>query len=452
MLSDNDIRYLQLERLGQRTYHKWQYETSSNASRTWQEKGDGLIRQVAKANAILLVQYAVGSLVPLLLVPHIVSVIGLAEYGHLAVLIAWGGYGAVIVQYAFQMTGPKRVMHLDAGDSAASVFVDIAFAKFLLLFIVISVMAVFVLVSVPLESTSSFAWILLFAMPIAAGLNSVWFLQSQDQFFSVCMLAIAGSLLTLFIGLSFVTSSNHRSVDFAVVVSVLGAILIGIGTLVLSISSIKGMKYEWSMTRAISTLKEGWHLFISQFVSMLYSASGPIVINYMIDAKAAGAYSVTERVINALMAAALLTHTAAYPRLAFAYINNRVGYWRLLKLILTGYLSVTLIIAVMAWSLREPVVRFLYGEISGNHDGLLFFGLAWLVLGIFGTAFTGYLTVSGRSSEVWPLTLKILVLSVAVGVPGVFIFGSVGWLAALVLSQFLVLHTGFKHWRREYGK
>jgi hypothetical protein len=74
------------------------------------------------------------------------------------------------------------------------------------------------------------------------------------------------------------------------------------------------------------------------------------------------------------------------------------------------------------------------------------------VLGIFGTALTGYLTVSGHSREVWPLTLKILVLSVAMGVPGVFLFGSVGWLAALVLSQFLVLHTGLKHWRREYGK
>ena len=388
----------------------------------------------------------------MLLVPHIVSVIGLAEYGHLAVFMAWGGYGSVVVQYAFQMTGPKRVMHLALGDSTASVFVDITFAKFILLLVVISVMSGSALVFVPSESTSSCAWILVFAMPIAAALNSVWFLQSQDHFFSVCMLAIIGSLLTLFVGFSFVNINNLQSVNFAIIVSVLGAIFIGVGTLLLSLSLIKDMKYVWNMTRAISALKEGWHLFISQFVSMLYSTSGPIVINYILDAKAAGAYSVTERAINALVAAALLTHTAAYPRLAFAYINNRVGYWRLLKLILIGYLSVALIIAILAWTLREPVVQFLYGEVSGPHEGLLFFALAWLVLGIFGTAFTGYLTVSGRSSEVWPLTLKILVLSVAMGLPGVFIFGSVGWLAALVLSQFLVLHTGFKNWRKEYGK
>jgi hypothetical protein len=97
-------------------------------------------------------------------------------------------------------------------------------------------------------------------------------------------------------------------------------------------------------------------------------------------------------------------------------------------------------------------VQFLYSGKSGDYYELLFFGLAWLVLGIFGPALTGFLTVSGRSREVWPLTLKILVLSVSMGVPGVMLFGSAGWLAALVLSTFVVLHSGYKIWRREYGR
>jgi O-antigen/teichoic acid export membrane protein len=366
--------------------------------------------------------------------------------------MAWGGYGAVVVQYAFQITGPKRLAELAVGEPTAIVFLDIAVAKLLLLFLVISVMAVFAIISMPLASTSSIAWLLLFAMPIAAGLNSVWYLQSRGRFLSVCILAIAGSLLTLFIGFGFINSDNHRAVDFAVVVSVFGAVFIGAGTMLLAIRSFGKLRYDWDISRAITALKDGWHLFISQFVAILYSASGPIVINYLLDAKAAGAYGVTERVINALMAAAMLTHTAAYPSLASSYINDRLAYWRTLRFILVSYLSVTLIIAMLTWSLREPVTRFLYSDVTGDHGGLLFFGLAWLVLGIFGTALTGYLTVSGRRHEVWPLTLRILVLSVSMGVPGVFVFGSAGWLAALVLAQLLVLHAGFKYWRREYGK
>jgi len=396
-------------------------------------------------------QFAVGSLVPLLLVPHIVSVIGLAQYGHLAVFMAWGGYGAVIVQYAFQMTGPKRVAHLADDQSIANVFVDIVFAKFMLLFIVITAIAVFVLMFMTPESNSSYSWILLFAMPIAAGLNSVWFLQARDHFLSIGILGIVGTLLTLTIGFIFINNGNDRAVNFAALVSVFGAIFMGIGTLLLAIISIKDEKYQWNITRTLNALNEGWHLFISQFISMVYAASGPIVIDYLLDAKAAGAYSVTERVINALMAAALLTHTAAYPSLASAFINNRAEYWRMLKFILAAYLSVTLTITALAWLLSEPLVRFLYSDVSSDYYELLFLGFAWLVLGIFGTALTGYLTVSGRSREVWPITLKVLFFSIAMGIPGVLIFGGAGWLAALVLSQLLVLQTGFKYWRKEYG-
>jgi PST family polysaccharide transporter len=401
---------------------------------------------------ILLIQYAVGSLVPLLLVPHIVSVIGLAQYGHLAVLMAWGGYGAVIVQYAFQITGPKKIVHLSAGQSIANAFVDILLAKFILLFIVITLMIVSLLVIMMSRSNSSFAWILLFAMPIASGLNSAWFLQARNQFLSVGILAIIGTLLTLSIGFVFVNKGNDQAINFAVLVSIFGAIFMSFGTLLLAIASIKNKRYQWNIARALNELKEGWHLFISQFISMVYTGSGPIIIDYLLDAKAAGAYGVTERVINALMAAALLTHTAAYPSLAYAFINDRVKYWKILKYILIVYLSVTLVIAALAWWLRDPLVQFLYSGKSGDYYELLFFGLAWLVLGIFGPALTGFLTVSGRSREVWPLTLKILVLSVSMGVPGVMLFGSAGWLAALVLSTFVVLHSGYKIWRREYGR
>lgn len=411
-----------------------------------------MIRQVAQANAMLIVQYAVGSLIPLLLVPHIVKVIGLVEYGHLAVLMAWGTYAATVIQYAFQMTGPKRLATLDIGETPASVFIDIAFAKLLLLFLIVPLLIFFSIFFMSQESASSFAWVLVFAMPIAVGLNSVWFLQAKGYFLEVCVIAILGSMITLFIGFAYINSNNNHAIDFVVLATVFSSIFTGIGTLLLAISLIKREIYEWKLTRAISAMRDGWHLFISQFVSMLYSTSGVLVINYLLDSKAAGAYSVTERVINALLAGALLTHTAAYPRLALAYVNNRTYYWKILKLILMIYLVVTSIIASLVWSFRELVMKFLYNDINNDNEFLLFFGLLWLVLGIFGTTLTGYLTVSGRTREVWPLTLKILFVSVAVGIPGVLISGGAGWLAALVLSQLLVLQTGFKHWRREYVK
>lgn len=416
------------------------------------KKVNALIRQVAKANAMLLVQYAVGSLVPLLLVPHIVKVIGLAEYGHLAVLMVWGSYGSIVIQYGFQMTGPKRLANLEAGETPASIFIDIAFAKLILLSLVIPVLAVVTPVSTNFEFNSLFAWGLLYAMPIAVALNSVWFLQAQGRFLHVSILAIIGSLFTLLIGFVYIDSGNDHAIDFAVAVSVFGSLFTGAGTFLLAISSIKKQRYMWKLTRVINALKDGWYLFISQFVSMFYSVSGPLIISHLTDSKSAGAFSVTERVMSTLMAAALLTHTAAYPILASAFVKSRSDYWRALKFIIIGYLSVVLIIAVMVLVFYERTLLFLYNEINSDRYLMLFIGLLWLMMGIFGPVLTGYLTISGRSREILSINIKVLLISIVFGVPGVFLFGGAGWMGAVVIAQFFSLYAGLKYWIEEYGK
>ncbi len=411
-----------------------------------------MVHQIIQANIILLIQYTVGSLVPLLLIPHIVRVIGLTEYGHLAVLIAVGGYGAVIVQYAFHLTGPRRIVYRVNGESAGSIFIDITCAKLILLLLVHLIMAGIVYFLAPLRSSSPYAYIILFVLPAAACLNSVWFLQSVGRFLPVCVLASVGALFTLLIGFTLIEHGMGHAIDFAVITSVFAALFTGGGTMILAFGSIEKTFWRWDLIRIINVLQEGWHLFFSQFVSMIYSSSGPIVISALIDAKTAGAYSVTERVINAIMSAALLTHTAAYPRLASAYKNNRISYWKTMKLILLAYLLITLLISILALVFHDSLMLFLFGmEQTSEYRWLLIFGLGWLVLGIFGTALTGYLTVSGQSDKVWPLTLKVLVLSITIGIPSVILWGGAGWLFALVISQLFVLYTGFQYWRKEYA-
>ncbi len=409
-----------------------------------------MIRQVASANVILLAQYAVGALVPLLLIPHIVRSIGLAEYGHLAVALAWGSYGAVVVQYAFHLTGPRRVAQLAAGESPADVFAEISLAKLLLLLGVLPLM-VLVIAVMPNGLSSLAAWLLLLGLPLAAGLNATWFLQAQCRFMWVCIAAIIGSAATLLFGFNFVNGSDSRSIAAAAAATVLGPVLAGAITLLFAWVPLRSRGLRWSAAQPSHVLKEGWPLFASQFLSALYMVSGPIVINYLLDAQAAGAYSAVERVINALVAACLLTHIAAYPRLAVAYTQDRASYWRLLKFVLVGYVTMTATLGICVWVLRDMLARYLLGGIAEGYSALLAWGLVWLMVGIFGTALTGYLAVSGRSREVMPLTLKILAFTVALGIPAVVIFGSAGWMAALVLSQTLVLLTGYRLWRREYA-
>lgn len=414
--------------------------------------GGRVIGNIARANVLLLVQYGLTAVVPLLLVPHIVRVIGLAEYGAISIVLAWASYGSAIVGYAFHLTGPSRVATARDDKSLAAIFAEVTLAKGVLLVVAAAIMAAILLFAHPSQSSSEFAPLLLWIMPLAAAMNSAWFLQGRGRFFPVCVVSILGALLTLLIGFAFIAPASPHAVDVTVAVVCTGAVVAGAATLVIAARSVDVARTDWQLSGALAEVKVGWHLFISQFIAMLYSASGPIVIGALVDAHAAGAYSVVERVVTAVAGAAMLTHTAAYPRLAGSYGRDKAAYMGIMKLVLVTYFAVCAVVAIGVLALRHEVVQFLFHEQRDAYYTLLYLGLAWLFLGVFGTALTGYLTVSGRAREVWPLTVSILLAAVAIGVPAVLAWGGAGWLLALVLSQTIVLYSGYKYWRREHGR
>jgi polysaccharide transporter, PST family len=409
-----------------------------------------LIRQVLIGNVILCVQYAVGGLVPIVLIPHIVRSIGLAAYGDLAVALVWASYGAVLVQYAFQFTGPKRLTQLMPGETSRTVFMDIASAKVLLL---VPAMACMCLVGGSFSSgqNANAQWTLMLLLPVGAALHTGWHLQTAGRFLWVCIVSIAGACAALSIGFVFVKGPGASSVIGASAALSAGPIFAGAATFIVSLFLLKHEPLTGRSASPVSALREGWPLFISQFTSALYSASGPLVIRYAAGAEAAGAYSTVERIVNAVLGACLLTHTAAYPRLAALYGSNREGYWRLMRFVALAYVACSLPIVVGAVLTREALTQYLFGEAKpDNADALLGCALVWLMIGILGPALTGYLTVSGQQRQVWPLTLKVLCVAIVVGIPGCFVFGAWAWMGALVVSQVPVFLAAARAWRKAF--
>lgn len=402
-----------------------------------------MIRQIAKANAILLLQYAAAALVPLLLVPHIVRSIGVAVYGELAVALAWAGFGGLVTQYAFPLTGSQR---LAAGADPAQVLVQAVATKALLLVAVLPPLALVGLLHAPAGAAGSGTWLVLLAVPAGAALNAAWFLQYHGRFLGVALTSIVGTCGALLLGGWGVGGAAPGDVLAAAAALSFGGLYVGAATLIAALRLAGVHRPTSGSPRVLQALREDWPLFASQLVSALYALSGPIVINQLAGAAAAGRYGAIERIVNALGAACLLTHVAAYPRLAQLYVSDRPGYWTLLKIVVGGYLAAAGALAACLWAFRAQVTGFVLGADAAEAHALLAWGLAWLVVGIFGPALTGYLTVSGRSRLVMPLTMQVLAVCVLVGVPAVVVFGPSGWMAALVSAQGIVVLKAYRQW------
>lgn len=412
-----------------------------------------MLRSVARNNFVLLLQYAVGGLVPIALIPHIVREIGVAAFGSLAVALAWANYGSIVVQYAFNLTGPRQIAQLTSGETEAVVVQRITMTKLALLSVVIPVIGVFLVSAWILETNWSWAQLLvLFGLPLASAMHTGWYLQASGRFAIASAISVTGALCSLAFGFMLVSAGNAHVLILAALSLVLGAFITGTGTMLASAYLLGHSVITSNRQISWHELRDGWPLFASQFTAALYGASGPIIVGWLIGLDQAGAYTAVERIIGAVVSACMLTHTAAYPTLARLYKSNFRRYLQLFFGVIAVYCVVSASIAATCYFFWDQVLHFIFGNNSRQFEAIFAAGLVWLIVGVFGTAFTGYLTVSGQGAKVFPLTLKILLTAFLLGVPGVMYFGAWAWLIALSISQLIVIIVASKEWLPHWQK
>lgn len=400
-----------------------------------------MIKRLIIDNSVLIIQYAVNGLVPLLLVPHIIKQIGLEAYGELAIVLAWASYGVLVIQYSFHLTGPKRIAQLEDDIGTGMVLREIAATKFFLLAVVFLFLAAVFTLIYPKDSNYS-TLVIVVLLPLGAAFNSAWFLQSLGQFPLICIVSVIACCGSLIVGFTLVDGGQDFDRIYAALALAISTAFFGVITYVaalfLSGTSVKNI----SIKPSLQLLGEGWPLFISQIIASIYMFSGPIFIGSAIGVEEAGSYSAIERIVNPLIGVCLLTYTAAYPRLAGLYHAQRGQYYRLLRFALLGYFAVSVSLVITLFLVRGWLLRYLFGEtIPLDIEKMLYAGMALMLVSIFGVAYTGHLTISGQGRLVLPLTFKILVVTLMLGVPGVFFIGPWTWMASLALSQFVILHA-----------
>jgi O-antigen/teichoic acid export membrane protein len=290
-------------------------------------------------------------------------------------------------------------------------------------------------------------FLLLLGLPLASALHCGWYLQSYQRFGAVAAWSISGSLIAVMTGLWLIRGAD-TDLGHAALVLCIGPLVTGIGTLgtvAIGLRDQPGLRWlsPWDELRA------GWPLFVSQFVAMLYSASGTLVVAAIAGARDAGAYGAVERVSTAVLAGCLLTYTAAYPTLLRFYQSDRVKYFATLRTILLAFFLMTGAGALAVLAGWSHVLAYLFGEDGANYASLVITAILWVMLGIFGPLVTGYFTVRDQRAEVFRLTLRVLGMSLMLGVPAVFVFGATGWMAALCVAQLLVIRVGWAQWKME---
>lgn len=408
-------------------------------------------RRLLSDNAALGLQYAANALVPLLLVPHFVRVLGLDSYGILAILLSLAAFAAIVVQYAFHLTGPAEHAALRGGPGARQLFLDMLLAR-LLLFVVVGALVgagfgLALAFGLPVHTWWREAVVLL-GLPAAAALNAAWYLQARGRFGVLALLsaiAVAGAMALGF-GLVRPDSPDRAAAALAIVAAPL---MLGGASLAVAVRLLPAEPARLHGAGVRDALRRGAAAFGSQAIAALYTMAGPLVLGALSGVRAAGLYSAIERPASALLAALTLTHTAAYPRASVLHANgDHAAYRRLIGQVLLVYGTGVALLGAALWLAQDELQAFVFGGRSSEGRLLLWLAYGWIAMGIAGPVLTGYLTVRGRPGEILRLTMTVLLVSLPAGVIGAATWGATGWLAAALAGQAVVVARGIQCWRQ----
>lgn len=407
-----------------------------------------MLWHLLRDKAALLLQYSANGLLPLLMVPYVLGAIGPAEFGRLAVALSLGGIAAVIVQYSFNLSGPKLLAESRTQDQRRAVFASVTLIKFVLLGLVLALVSMGLALVRP--DAGRLTLMMVSALAVAAASNSTWVLQFENRFPLVAGLSIVATACAIVFGFALVSKDAPWSTWYGGITLVLAPTLVGGLTLVTAIARLRARFDLKALSGAGALVRSGVPLFASQFCAALYGGVGAIVVASMLGIEAAGRYGAFERILTAVIGACTLIHVAAYPRLVKAYSQDFALYRRLIGATLSIYFALVLTIIVATSLQSDLIFRLLFHGTIHASDPMVLAGALLMATSIFGPLLTGYLVARGEGGRVLGLTLRLLLISMVLGLPGAKFLGAWAWLGALAVAQLTVATEAIVLFSRDF--
>lgn len=379
-----------------------------------------------------------------ILFPYLVRILGVERFGAIVFMQSIVQYGIILVDYGFNLTGPRDIARASKQEQISRIFSNIMAGKFLILFIVtlgsIFMIQFFEAIGYNFDSKLYWAVYLLvvgnFAFP-------VWFFQGIQQMRYITLFNVIARSVTVVLVFTFVKEPD----DYLLAALFQSMTLLIAGCFSLFIIkkqfSYVLMKPSWMGIK--QTLADGWHIFVSTIAINIYTTTNTVVLGALTDNTVVGYFGTANKLIDCVKGVMFTLNQAVYP-----YVSNKLkeGIAQTIKFIKKYffiYSGGTLLGGIALLILAPFIVRILFG--SGYEKSILILRLmAFLpfvisVSNVFGIQIMlnfGYQKIFSR------ILVGAAILDLLLIIPLVQYFQGIGAAITMIMVELMVtLGTSF---------
>jgi PST family polysaccharide transporter len=310
---------------------------------------------VAQNFLSLLVLQGANYILPLLILPYLVRVLGAEKFGLVMFAQSLAIFLTVFVDFGFSLSGTREIsLARDNKDKTGQIFLAIMFIKIILIFI--ALLLLFFIVSTFSRFTiDKEVYLLSFGVVIGQALFPVWFFQGIEKMKVVTFINILAKLI--FTVLVFILINNQADYFKVPIFNSLGYIVSGaIGFAM----SFKHFNIKYPTFGLIKQLfKESSSLFVSNFATSLYTASNVFILGLFTGNVIAGIYSSMEKLVLAVKNVYVPLYQALYPWVAR---QKEIEKANIIKKITLPVFVVSTLITIFILIFGKSILDYVYDD------------------------------------------------------------------------------------------
>lgn len=309
----------------------------------------------------------VNFLLPLLLTPYLVRVLGIENFGLIALSQAVISFFMIMTDYGFNLTATRAIAISRTDKKVVGTIFNQAISTKLMLTAagLLLLAGGLLLLQVSVESIK--LYLFTYMMVVGQAMLPLWFFQGMEDMKYITFFSLFTKLVSVFLILLFVKHEN----DYIYV-----NLFHGIGTIVAGLFSFYLIKKKFNIGFTFTTsikqqLKEGWHIFTSNFMINIYMSSNIIILGLFAGKEVVGYFSVAEKVINATRQLLVVFFQVTYPQVCNLAVNTQDLLRSFFKRIFIPFIALILIASAGIFLLSDYIVLFFTGQFNPNISLLL---------------------------------------------------------------------------------
>ena len=306
-------------------------------------------------------------LIPLIIMPYLVSTIGIDSYGVVSFVQVVMIYFFSLTDYGFAITATQEIATNKSDLSKVSkIFSKVVSTKIVLvLFSALSI--TLLLFVVPDLKEEQLTVILGFALVIGQTSLPTWFFQGMEKMKYITYINLAAKLI--FTILIFVFINEKSDYPYVLFFFGLGNLLSGVFGIFYAIRNYD-ITFQLATVREVqSELKKGWGLFVANFSITSYMNSNLFILKLFATNEIVGYYSVAEKIVMAIRQLLSVFSQAIFPHICQLVHDS---YSKVVLFFKQVYIPFTLVIILVCISIflfsEEVIGIFAASEVEGINN------------------------------------------------------------------------------------